>query len=147
MFQLFDYYSASGMALLWVCFCECITVAWFYGTSEILNFRLLSHKYCTSIVINLMALPYYGILMKLFVLKFKQSLLLVVIDHHWNINVILIYRYNCVASNWVELGFTKELMAVNFRKYGYALHICYFALQGQIYLLQNLAGRCGLIDV
>lgn len=34
VFQIFDYYSASGMTLLWMSLWECITVAWFYGADR-----------------------------------------------------------------------------------------------------------------
>ena len=31
IFQIFDYYSASGYTLLWVCFFEVVAVGWVYG--------------------------------------------------------------------------------------------------------------------
>uniref|UniRef100_A0A0A9Y9G3 Transporter n=1 Tax=Lygus hesperus TaxID=30085 RepID=A0A0A9Y9G3_LYGHE len=34
VFQLFDYYGASGMVLLWFCFFECIAVAHVYGIDK-----------------------------------------------------------------------------------------------------------------
>ncbi|XP_030061381.1 sodium- and chloride-dependent taurine transporter isoform X2 [Microcaecilia unicolor] len=34
VFQLFEYYAASGICLLWVAFFECIAVAWVYGADK-----------------------------------------------------------------------------------------------------------------
>ncbi|XP_036287128.1 sodium- and chloride-dependent taurine transporter isoform X4 [Pipistrellus kuhlii] len=35
VFQLFDYYAASGVCLLWVAFFECFVVAWIYGSDNL----------------------------------------------------------------------------------------------------------------
>ncbi|XP_074872611.1 sodium- and chloride-dependent creatine transporter 1 [Carettochelys insculpta] len=37
VFQLFDYYSASGTTLLWQAFWECIVVAWVYGADRFMD--------------------------------------------------------------------------------------------------------------
>jgi len=34
MFQLMDFYAASGMALLWVCFFQTIAIGWFFGAER-----------------------------------------------------------------------------------------------------------------
>ncbi|XP_036596371.1 sodium- and chloride-dependent creatine transporter 1 [Trichosurus vulpecula] len=37
VFQLFDYYSASGVTLLWQAFWECAVVAWVYGADRFMD--------------------------------------------------------------------------------------------------------------
>lgn len=62
IFQLFDFYGASGMCLLWFCFFEAIVMGWIYGGSkfnenckEMLGFKMnpwfvVSWKFCTPLV-------------------------------------------------------------------------------------------------
>jgi solute carrier family 6 GABA transporter-like protein 1 len=37
LFQIVDFYAASGMALLWICFFETIAISWCYGTDKLIG--------------------------------------------------------------------------------------------------------------
>ncbi|XP_062891481.1 creatine transporter-like [Mobula hypostoma] len=51
IFQLFDYYSASGMTLLWQAFWECVVVAWVYGGDRFMGdlVCMLGYRPCVMI--------------------------------------------------------------------------------------------------
>uniref|UniRef100_A0A3Q2D2X6 Transporter n=1 Tax=Cyprinodon variegatus TaxID=28743 RepID=A0A3Q2D2X6_CYPVA len=58
VFQLFDYYSASGITLLWQAFWECVVIAWVYGAdrfmddvARMIGYQPLSYmKWCWSYI-------------------------------------------------------------------------------------------------
>lgn len=63
VFQLMDYYSASGMSLLWVCFFQTVAISWSFGVDKLCDCieQMMGHrpnlfwricwKYCAPIVI------------------------------------------------------------------------------------------------
>nr|XP_057939558.1 sodium- and chloride-dependent creatine transporter 1-like isoform X2 [Doryrhamphus excisus] len=62
VFLLFDYYSASGITLLWQAFWECVVIAWVYGADRFMDdvARMIGYqplpymKWCWSYVTPLM---------------------------------------------------------------------------------------------
>ncbi|KAM9326887.1 sodium- and chloride-dependent creatine transporter 1-like [Gastrophryne carolinensis] len=58
VFQLFDYYSASGITLLWQAFWECVVIAWVYGAdrfmddvARMIGYRPLPYmKWCWAVI-------------------------------------------------------------------------------------------------
>lgn len=60
MFQLFDFYGASGMCLLWYCFFQAVVVGWFYSKfieREAPNFLSLN---CSKLVLSLASERFYA---------------------------------------------------------------------------------------
>ncbi|XP_043936048.1 sodium- and chloride-dependent creatine transporter 1-like [Protopterus annectens] len=64
VFQLFDYYSASGMTLLWQAFWECIVISWVYGGDRFMDdiARMIGYRpfpwmrWCWAVVTPLVCL-------------------------------------------------------------------------------------------
>uniref|UniRef100_A0A1Y1K687 Transporter n=1 Tax=Photinus pyralis TaxID=7054 RepID=A0A1Y1K687_PHOPY len=70
IFQLMDYYSASGMSLLWVCFFQTIAISWVFGTEKLCDcikemigmttnrFLVICWKFCGPLVILIIFLAH-----------------------------------------------------------------------------------------
>ena len=96
MVQLFDTYSAS-YSLLWLGISESIAIAWIYGTylHVILAFckklNIYTYTYCASIfhsLIRSMSLFAIVFSIRMFNLQLDVFLLLLIIAHHLNLQIV-----------------------------------------------------------
>lgn len=104
VFQIFDFYAASGVVLLTICFFECICVGYFYGADKfyedikrMVGFRLTPwFKYCWLYFAPIVTL----VRTCLFILKVKVRKKTIgtpfnmrcVVKKYENINIFLYYR-------------------------------------------------------
>ena len=51
LFQLLDFYSCSGLALLWVTFFQTIAIGWFFGTQRWINIGKHFHPCLGSVTV------------------------------------------------------------------------------------------------
>ena len=58
-FQILDFYSASGAALLFLCFCQSVTIAYFYGGKRFLND--IEHMYPIGLMRPFLTITWYFI--------------------------------------------------------------------------------------
>ena len=49
IFQLMDFYSASGMPLLWICFWETVALSWVFGAARFREVDTISLSLCRNI--------------------------------------------------------------------------------------------------
>lgn len=85
VFQLFDYYGASGMCLLWFCFFESIVIGWMYG----------AEKFERDIILMLRSpiLPYFRWAWKYITPAVTLVILLSTLIHHKPIKYNRVYEY------------------------------------------------------
>ena len=52
IFQLMDFYSASGMPLLWICFWETVALSWVFGAARFREVNIISLSLCRNIFMS-----------------------------------------------------------------------------------------------
>ncbi len=60
IFQLMDFYSASGMPLLWICFWETVALSWVFGAARFREVDIISLSICRILTRNISVLRLFS---------------------------------------------------------------------------------------